>query len=144
MNEDDRNILDEMMGICHHELEFNDWPHDKNLPIAHFCCLKCKLYTDEAPCEVNPAYDNAEDAHVLFKWLVDNGKWSSFRSSNTAQNAYDEDGEWRWCDEDGKNGEWWWCDEPESGIEAYLFYDPIRFCQLMVKWRKKIINREGD
>ena len=62
----DRNKrLAELLGICWHDLVPNDWPHNSLLPIKHFRCANCDIYTNKCEADINP--DFAGDPRLVLR-----------------------------------------------------------------------------
>jgi len=66
----------ELLGKCWHDLVPNDWPHNRLLPIKHFKCTKCDIYTNSCEADINPDY--AADPRLVLREMDRLGKLSAF------------------------------------------------------------------
>ena len=63
-------------GKCWHDLVPNDWPHNRLLPIKHFKCTKCGIYTNSCEADINPDY--AADPRLVLREMMKREDWPDF------------------------------------------------------------------
>jgi len=67
-----------LLGICWHELGTNDWVHNQALPVEHFKCKKCGIYTSKCEVDINPDFTSEAGRVQLLKLMMKLKNWKSF------------------------------------------------------------------
>jgi len=98
------------LGECHHE---------GRMPInCGYRCVKCgDTYV------ANHTFTSDADMMALFRKMVDEGEWYLFENSILVHDKYQTTRNKRLSQK-----------YPDGYFNAWLFYDPERFCNLVAEW----------